>query len=92
MSTLYFFIIGCGFLAIIYGLVSIRSVLAMGTGTKEMQRIAAAIQEGANAYLKRQYQMITLVGIVICAALTWILGMHVGAGFLIGAVLSGVAG
>jgi len=57
-----------------------------------MQKIAQAIQEGARAYLNRQYQVITVVGVVICALLTSLLGKYVGIGFLIGAVLSGLAG
>jgi K(+)-stimulated pyrophosphate-energized sodium pump len=57
-----------------------------------MQEIAAAIQEGARAYLNRQYTIIALVGVVICALLTWLLGIYVGVGFLIGAILSGAAG
>ena len=57
-----------------------------------MQSIALAIQEGASAYLNRQYQVITLVGIVVTAFLTYVLGWHVGVGFVIGAFLSGLAG
>ena len=57
-----------------------------------MQQIAAAIQEGARAYLNRQYQVIAAVGIVIFALLTWLLGIHVGIGYLIGAILSGLTG
>jgi K(+)-stimulated pyrophosphate-energized sodium pump len=57
-----------------------------------MQKISSAIQEGARAYLNRQYQAISLVGIVICALLTYLLGWHTGLGFVIGAVLSGLAG
>ncbi|HEV8051032.1 MAG TPA: sodium/proton-translocating pyrophosphatase, partial [Parachlamydiaceae bacterium] len=61
-----------------------RSILSLSTGTPKMQEIAAAIQEGARAYLNRQYQVITVVGIVICTLLTWLLGMYVGIGFIIG--------
>ena len=57
-----------------------------------MQQIARAIQEGATAYLNRQYRMIALVGLVIFALLFWLLGGYVAIGFLIGSVLSGVAG
>jgi len=70
----------------------IKSLMALGTGTKEMQKIAGAIQEGARAYLNRQYSVITIVGIVIFALLSWILGLSVGLAFLVGAILSGVAG
>lgn len=93
MSSIdYGFVIACGFLALLYGGYLIRSVLASSPGTKEMQEIASAIQEGARAYLNRQYQTITIVGIVICALLTWLLGWNVGVGFIIGAFLSGLAG
>jgi len=88
----YGFVIACGVIAILYGVYLIRSVLASSPGTKDMQEIAAAIQEGARAYLNRQYQTITIVGVVICALLTWLLGWYVGVGFIIGAVLSGLAG
>ncbi|MBA2728852.1 MAG: sodium-translocating pyrophosphatase [Parachlamydiaceae bacterium] len=88
----YGFVIACGFIAILFGIYLIRSVLAASPGTKDMQEIAAAIQEGARAYLNRQYQTITVVGVIICALLTWLLGWHVGIGFIIGAVLSGLAG
>lgn len=86
------FVIACGILAVIYGLIAGRSVLSMSPGNEQMQSIAAAIQEGARAYLNRQYRMIAIVGAVIFVALTWLLGWEVGVGFLIGAFLSGLAG
>lgn len=86
------FILGCGILALLYGLFMIRSVLALSTGNQKMQEIAAAIQEGAGAYLNRQYTVIGIVGIVIFALLSWLLGWYVSIGFLIGAILSGAAG
>lgn len=92
LSYSYGFVIACALFALLYGVVMIRSILAMSTGNEKMQKIAAAIQEGARAYLNRQYQMITVVGIIIVAFLTWLLGWHVGLGFVIGAVLSGLAG
>ncbi len=92
MSYAFEFVIASGVLALIYGVVMIRSILSLSAGTEQMQKIAAAIQEGARAYLNRQYQVITIVGVIICALLTWLLGVHVGVGFVIGAVLSGVAG
>lgn len=92
MSYAYEFVIAAGVLALIYGAVMTRSILSLSTGNARMQEIAAAIQEGARAYLNRQYQVITIVGVVICALLTWLLGKYVGIGFLIGAILSGVAG
>ncbi len=92
MSYIYEFIIASGLLAVLYGVLMARSILSLSPGNEEMQKIAIAIQEGARAYLNRQYQVITIVGIVICAFLTWLLGIYVGIGFLIGSILSGVAG
>lgn len=92
MSYAYELVIASGLLALIYGAVMTRSILSLSTGTEKMQEIAAAIQEGARAYLNRQYQVITVVGIIICALLSWLLGTYVGIGFLIGAILSGAAG
>lgn len=92
MSTAYALVLGCGVLALLYGLFAIRSILSLDTGNAKMQEIAAAIQEGARAYLNRQYSIIAIVGVIIFALLTWLLGVYVGVGFLIGAVLSGAAG
>lgn len=92
MSYAYELVLVSGVLALLYGAFMTRSILSLSTGSEQMQKIAAAIQEGARAYLNRQYQMITLVGVIICALLTWLLGIYVGIGFLIGAILSGVAG
>lgn len=91
-SYSYSFVIGCGLVTLLYGLFMIRSILSLGTGTEKMQEIAAAIQEGARAYLYRQYFTISIVGIVIFVILSWLLGWYVGIGFMIGAVLSGLAG
>ncbi len=88
----FWIIVGCGVLALTYGLWLIRSVLAQNAGTPAMQAIASAIQEGARAYLNRQYLTISIVGVVVFGLLSWFLNIHVGIGFLIGAVLSGVAG
>jgi K(+)-stimulated pyrophosphate-energized sodium pump len=84
--------IGLGLLAIVYGYVTSRQVLGASAGNAKMQEIAAAIQEGAQAYLKRQYTTIAIVGVVVAAIVTWALGPISAAGFVIGAVLSGVAG
>ena len=92
MFSILGFIVICGILALIYGAITTRSILSLSQGNAQMQEIAAAIQEGASAYLNRQYKTITVVGIVICILLTLILGWHVGCGFLIGAILSGAAG
>lgn len=85
-------VLACGGLALVYGVLMIRSVLSLSTGNERMQTIAAAIQEGARAYLNRQYTVISFVGIFIFAMLTWLLGKYVGIGFVIGAVFSGLAG
>lgn len=90
--TVYSFVGFCGLAAILYGVILGVSVLSKGTGSEAMQRIAKAIQDGASAYLNRQYKMIALVGLVVFLFLVWQLGMLVGVGFLIGAFLSGLAG
>ena len=86
------FILASGCLAILYGMLMSRSVLSAAKGTEKMQEIARAIQEGASAYLNRQYTTIAVVGIVVFGFLGYKLGWYVGAGFAIGAVLSGLAG
>lgn len=86
------FILGCACMALLYGVFAGRQVLAAGTGNPRMVEIAAAIQEGASAYLNRQYTTISIVGVFVTAFLSWMLGKYVGIGFVIGAVLSGVAG
>ena len=87
-----FFVIGCGLLALLYGAIAIRSVMAAPAGTPKMQEIAAAIQEGATAYLNRQYTAIALVGAVIFVILFIKLGVYQAFGFLLGSILSGAAG
>lgn len=86
------FILGCACMALIYGVLTARQVLAAGSGNPRMIEIAAAIQEGASAYLNRQYTTIGVVGACVTAFLSWMLGKYVGIGFVIGAVLSGLAG
>jgi K(+)-stimulated pyrophosphate-energized sodium pump len=90
--TALWVIIGCGLLAIVYGAWAIRSVLAADAGSAKMQEISAAVREGAQAYLKRQYTTIGVVGIVIFLIVGFFLGWLVAVGFAIGAALSGLAG
>ncbi len=88
----YVFVIACALLALLYGLLAARQVFDSGSGNTRMQEIAAAIQEGAKAYLDRQYRTIAIVGIVVAVALSFFLSLYVGIGFTIGAILSGAAG
>src|SRR5260221_3179453 len=90
--TALWLILLCGALSIVYAIWATTSVLKADAGNPRMQEIAAAVREGAQAYLKRQYLTIGLVGIVIFALLVYFLGPLVAVGFLIGAVLSGSAG
>jgi K(+)-stimulated pyrophosphate-energized sodium pump len=92
MTWVLYLIIACGALSIAYGVWTTRAVLASDPGTARMQEIAAAIQEGAQAYLSRQYQAIGLVGVLIFIVLFFLLGLPQAIGFAIGAVLSGSAG
>ena len=86
------FVIACGILAILYGVLTSRAVLTADAGNERMQEIAVAIQEGAAAYLNRQYTTIAAVGVVIAVILFVLFNWHVALGFVIGAVLSGATG
>src|ERR1700743_2786406 len=92
MSAAQLLIIVCGLAALVYGLITGRQVLAADAGTTRMQEISAAVQEGARAYLKRQYTTIGLVGGGILVFLGRVLGIHTAIGFFIGSVLSAAAG
>ncbi len=92
MLSAYILVIVCGFLALGYGFVTSRGVLAANAGNARMQEISAAVQVGATAYLNRQYRAIAIVGAVILVVLWVALGFWVALGYLIGAVLSGATG
>ncbi len=91
MSAIYLVIV-CGLLSIAYGVWAIRSVMASDAGNARMQEISGYVREGAQAYLRRQYTTIGIVGVVIFAAVAFLLGLPVAVGFAIGAILSAVAG
>lgn len=81
-------IVLCGALSIVYAIWATQSVMKADAGTERMQEISAAVREGAQAYLKRQYATIGLVGIVIFLIVGFLLGWLVAVGFAIGAILS----
>ncbi len=92
MSEALWLIIACGVLSVVYGVITTRTLLAADSGNEKMQEISAAIREGAQAYLKRQYITISFVGILIFGIAWWLLGVYSAVGFAIGAFLSGLAG
>ena len=85
-------VIAAGLIGLLYGILQTINLMKQGTGNDRMREIAAAIQEGASAYLNRQYTTIAMVGVVITALAAWKLGVYEAIGFVIGAVLSGAAG
>ena len=92
MSTLELIVLGSGVIAIVYGILTIQSLMKTGTGTDRMVEIATAIQEGASAYLNRQYKTVAIVGAIVTVILFLALGKLSAIGFIIGAVCSGIAG
>ena len=92
MTSYLWLVIAAGALGVLYGAIQTAALLKADAGNDKMREIAAAIQEGASAYLKRQYTTIGIVGIVILIAAYFLIGPYAAVGFLIGAVLSGAAG
>jgi len=92
MSDGLIFALVCAFIGIAYGILSIFSIVSKPAGNEEMQRIAAAIQEGAIAYLKRQYTTISIVGVLLFLVVGFSLDWATAIGFAIGAIFSGAAG
>ena len=90
--NLVMFAIACGFIAVLYGVFTSGQVLRASPGNAKMQEIAAAIQEGAQAYLSRQYRAIAIVGVIVAVIVAYFLGPISAVGFLLGAVLSGATG
>jgi K(+)-stimulated pyrophosphate-energized sodium pump len=92
MTNYLWLVIAAGALGVLYGAVQTAALLRADAGNDKMREIAAAIQEGASAYLRRQYMTIGMVGVVILIAAFFLIGTYAAVGFLIGAVLSGAAG
>jgi K(+)-stimulated pyrophosphate-energized sodium pump len=92
MSNYLWLVIAAGALGVLYGLIQTAALMKASTGNDKMREIAAAIQEGASAYLRRQYTTIGMVGVVILIAAWLLIGPYAAIGFVIGAVLSGLAG
>jgi len=92
VETILLYTIAAGFLSVVYGYFTGKNILNSSTGNLRMQEIASAIQIGAKAYLARQYKTIAIVGVVVLVIVSYAFSLLVGLGYLIGAVLSGIAG
>ena len=92
MGYCEFIVVISGILALVYGALNANSMLSLSTGNEKMRSIALAIQDGASAYLNRQYIAIGIVGVVMTAIVAFCIGCYPAIGFILGAVLSGVAG
>jgi K(+)-stimulated pyrophosphate-energized sodium pump len=92
MTSYLWLVIAAGALGVLYGAIQTAALMKANAGNDKMREIAAAIQEGASAYLARQYTTIGMVGVVILIAAWLLIGPYAAAGFVVGAVLSGAAG
>ena len=92
MPTILWIVTLCGVLSIVYAIWATQSVMSADQGNARMQEIAEAIREGAQAYLARQYTTIAIVGVVVVVVVGFLLSLYAAAGFLVGAILSGLAG
>ena len=92
MSSTLLLVIVAGLLAVLYGAVQSSALLRASPGNARMQEIAAAIQEGAQAYLRREYQIVAIVAVVVAVLLAILINWETALGFLVGAIASGLAG
>src|ERR1044072_6651047 len=90
--TVVLIAIACGLVAVLYGIITSAQVLRASPGNERMIAVAEAIQEGAKAYLGRQYTTIAVVGVAVAALVFWFLGLLAATGLVLGALLSGAAG